>query len=77
MKFLTENQHKRSRRMDALMVKALDPFIGDLPLESVHIGTLQPYIEKRRKDLVSPRTINYGLQVTRRILKLAATEWQG
>jgi integrase len=75
MKFLTENQHKRSRRMDALTLKGLDPFIGDLPLESVHIGTLQPYIEARRKDTVSPRTINYGLQVTRRILKLAATEW--
>lgn len=75
MKFLLENQHKRSRRMDALMVKALDPFIGDLSLESVHIGSLQPYIEARKKDNVSPRTINYGLQVTRRILKLAATEW--
>lgn len=75
MKFLIENQHKRSRRMDALTVKGLDPFIGDLPLESVHIGTLQTYIETRRKDNVSPRTINYGLQVTRRILKLAATEW--
>jgi integrase len=75
IKFLAENQQKRSRRMDALTVKALDPFIGDLPLESVHIGTLQPFIEARRKDNVKPRTINYGLQVTRRILKLAATEW--
>lgn len=75
MKFLTENQHKRSRRMDALTVKGLDPFIGDLPLESVHIGTLQPYIEARRQDNVSPSTINYELQVARRILKLAATEW--
>ena len=75
MKFLMENQHKRSRRMDALAVKVLDPFIGDLPLESVHIGTLQPYVEARRKDNVSPRTINYGLQVARRILRLAATEW--
>ncbi len=75
MKFLTENQHKRSRSIDAWTVKILDPFIGDLPLESVHIGTLQPFIEKRREDKVSPRTINHGLQVTRRILKLAATEW--
>ena len=75
MKFLMENQHKRSRKMDAFTVKALDPFIGDLLLESVHIGTLQSFIEALRKDQVSPRTINHGLQLTRRILKLAATEW--
>ena len=75
IKYLAETQYKRSRRMDALSVKVLDPFIGDLPLEAVHIGTLQPYIETRRKDNVSPRTINYALQVARRILRLAATEW--
>jgi integrase len=36
---------------------------------------LQPYIQSRKKDGVKTRTTNYGLQVTRRILNLAATEW--
>ena len=76
MKFLTENRHKRSWEKDAFTIKSLDPFIGESFLESVHMGTLQSYIEARRRDQVGPRTINHGLQVTRRILKLAATEWR-
>jgi integrase len=57
------------------LLSVLDPFIGDLPLEAVHMGTLQPYIEDRRRAGWKKRTINYGLQVTRRILNLAASEW--
>ena len=53
----------------------LDSYIGDLTLESVHMGSLQPYIAARRKEGVKNRTINYGLQVVRRILNLAASEW--
>lgn len=75
IKYLTENQHKRSIRVDAWILKVLDPFIGDLLLDSVHIGTLQPFIEARRKDGVKSRTINCGLQTVRHILKLAESEW--
>lgn len=73
-KYLNEAD-KRSLAKDAEMLKALDPFIGDLPLDKVHIGTLQPFIESRRKDGVKSRTINYPLQVVRHILNLAAGEW--
>ncbi len=74
-KYLLENQHKRSIRVEADMLKILDPYIGDLSLEAVHIGALQAYIDKRRNEGVKTRTINYGLQVTRRILNLASSEW--
>jgi integrase len=74
-KFLVENQHKRSIRVDAFMLKMLDPFIGELPLEAIHMGTLQSYIQSRRKTGVKNRTVNYGLQVVRHILNLAASEW--
>lgn len=53
----------------------LDKYIGDLPIEAVHIGTLQPFIEVRKKDSKKNKTINFGLQVVRRILNLAASEW--
>jgi hypothetical protein len=53
----------------------LDSFIGDLPLESVHMGTLQPFIKQRRVQGVKARTVNYALQVVRHILNLAAAEW--
>lgn len=75
IKFLKENQHKRSIRDDAGTLKGLDSFIGDLYLESVHIGSLQPYIAARRKMGVKTRTINKGLQLVRHILKLAESEW--
>jgi len=74
-KFLLENQHKRSINTDAIRLKLLDQYIGDLTLEAIHMGTLQHYIATRKKEGVKIRTINHGLQVTRHILNLAASEW--
>ena len=74
-KYLKENQHKRSIQREKRELKFLMPFIGDLPLQSIHMGTLQYFIDARREQEVKNRTINYALQVTRRILNLAATEW--
>lgn len=74
-KFLLENQHKRSISSDAGRLKVLVEYIGNLTLESIHMGSLQRFIEARRKHKVKTRTINHGLQVVRRILNLAASEW--
>lgn len=75
-KYLMTNQHKVTIREDARNIQILDEYIGQLPLPAVHMGSLEKYIEERRKDGVKNRTINYGLQITRRILNLAATEWR-
>lgn len=74
-KFLNENQHKASIKDDAGRLRFLIPFIGSLPIESIHMGTLQPFIESRRNAGIKTRTINHGLQVIRRILNLASSEW--
>lgn len=74
-KFLLENRHKKSISSDKDSLIILDPFIGNLPLEAIHMGTLQPYIEARRNSGVKNRTINFGLQIVRHILNLAASEW--
>lgn len=74
-KFVIENQHKRSIDDDAGRLKGLMPWIGQLPLERVHMGGLQPWIEQRRNEGVSAGTINHGLQIVRRIVNLAAGEW--
>lgn len=66
---------KASIRCDAAHLKMLEPFIGRLPLNAVHMGTLQPFIQWRRKHGKKNRTINYALQVVRHILNLAAGEW--
>jgi integrase len=73
-KYLNESQKARIRD-DALQLRLLDEYIGDLPLESVHLGTLQPFIQKRKADGVKNRTINYALQTVRHLLNMAATEW--
>ncbi|MET0072098.1 MAG: site-specific integrase [Candidatus Thiodiazotropha sp.] len=74
-KFVLENQHKRSITEDIGRLKNLMPWIGDVPLNKLHIGVLQLWIEHRRKEGVAVGTINHGLKVVRRILNLAASEW--
>jgi len=74
-KFVLENQHKRSISSDIGRLKLLMPWIGETPLDRLHMGTLQPWIEHRHKEGIAVGTINHGLKVVRRILNLAATEW--
>ena len=59
----------------AWCLKRIDPFIGDLYLENVHMGTMRPYIEHGQKKGWKNRTINMPMEVVRRILNLAAGEW--
>jgi len=75
-KFLEENQHKRSLADDAKLLKQLAPFIGDLMLRQVHMGSLQSFIAKRRAKGVKTRSINNALSLVRHILNLAASEWR-
>lgn len=74
-KYVLENQHKRSLRSDVGRLKQLMPWIGSVPLDQLHLGTLQPWIEHRVREGVSRGTINHGLKVVRRILSLAVSEW--
>ena len=74
-KFVLENQHKRSIDDDVMHLKMLMPFIGAASLDRIHIGLLQPWIEKRRREGRAVGTINHGLKITRRILNLASSEW--
>src|SRR4029079_19636100 len=74
-KFLQENQHLRSIGDYALHLNHLDLYIGDLPLASVHMGTLRPSIEARRKQGRKTKSINLALGLVRHILNTAASEW--
>ncbi len=64
-----------SLERDASLLRLLDPFIGHLTLEAVHMGNLQAFIENRKGAGRKKRTINYALQVARRVLNLASGEW--
>ncbi len=73
-KYLNETE-KATLAKDAWSLKRIDPFIGDLFLENVHMGTIRPYIENFRRQGLKNRTINMPLEVVRHILNLAASEW--
>lgn len=75
IRFVHENQHKRSIDSDVGRLKALMPLIGAEPLDRIHIGRLQPWVDRREKEGVSAGTVNHGLKIVRHILNLAATEW--
>ena len=75
IRFVRENQHKRSLDRDICLIKQLMPFIGALPLQRIHRGTLEPWVDHKRKEGRAPGTINHGLKVVRRILNLAENEW--
>lgn len=66
---------KSSVRCDITQLDKVHPYIGKLPLEAVHMGSLRGFIEDRQREGRKARTINYALQVVRRILNLAATVW--
>ena len=74
-KFVQENGHKRSIRTDVGTLRNLLPWIGELELNRVNMGTLQPWLTHRRNENVTAGTINHGLKIVRRILNLASSEW--
>jgi integrase len=74
-KYLQDYSYKRRIKDDAWHLRLLDPYIGDLDLKQVHMGSLQPFIAKRRQDGVKIKTLNASLAIVRRVLNLSACEW--
>jgi integrase len=74
-KYLNDGD-KRSLDRDAPTLKIMMPYIGHLPLNQVHMGTLEPYIAARKQQGTKSGTINRDLAVVRRILNLSARLWR-
>lgn len=75
-RYLEENMHLATISQSAQHLKQLDPYIGELPLQQVHMGTLQPFIQDRQKAGKKNKTINLVLSTARRILNLSARLWR-
>jgi integrase len=71
-----ENMHLASIEDSALHLRQLDPCIGAVTLDRVHSGTLQPFIEQRRRAGLKVKSINNALGLVRRILNLSARLWR-
>ena len=75
-RYLEESMHLRTVADMARHLRDLDPYIGDLPLNKVHLGTLESFIQDRKKAGVKNKTVNLALSVVRRILNLASRLWR-
>ena len=73
-KYLKEST-KKSLRRDADCLKKLDPFIGDLAIESVHMGSLQAFIDNSRQLGVKAPLLSVSLQWSGKILNLEIGVW--
>ena len=76
IKYLDENQRKKSTERYIHAFDRAMPHIGDLRLDRIHNDTLAKYRRSRRSDGVSAGTINKELSCIRRILNLAARVWR-
>jgi len=74
-KYLTEST-KKSLARDATALANLVPIIGKLPLDAIHQGSIQPYIQHRKEQGVKSKTVDRELCVVRRILVLASRVWR-
>ncbi len=75
-RYIETNLHKKSIATDDIHLGQLDKWIGGIPIDQLHDGTLAPFIEYRLKNGKKKKTINLALQVVRRILNLAARSWR-
>jgi len=74
-KYLKEEQ-KKSLDRDAVTFKAVMPYIGDMPLERIHMGTLEKFIADRKAAGIKNGTINRDLAIISRVLTLASRLWR-
>lgn len=75
-RYLEENMHLATIDKCAIHLKQLDPYIGELEVHQVHMGTLQPFITARKQIGRKNKSINLALSVVRRILNLSARLWR-
>lgn len=75
-RYLDENQHRRAIERAVHALQAVMPYIGHLPIEKIHDGTLERFKRNRLKAGRTAGTINRDLGVVRRVLMLAARVWR-
>jgi len=74
-KYILDYQFKKSIRNDINRLENLMPWIRATPIHKIHQGTLKEWMDERKREGRAAGTINHGIKLVSRILKLAATEW--
>ena len=67
---------KKGLLRDAQDLRQVMPFIGGLVLEQVHAGTLEGFVEKRRKESVTSGSVSRALTIVKLVLKRANARYR-
>lgn len=73
-----EEQVEKGRvswKKDVSMIRALIPFIGDLPLHEINDEKLKPFIRARLNAGLKGKTVNHSLSIVRAICNRAVNDW--
>lgn len=76
LRYLEDIAHKPSAVTIAINIDQLLPFIGQLPLEQIHDGTLKPFIDHEQQRGIAPKSVNNVLAVISATLNRAARVWR-
>ncbi|AUH72857.1 MULTISPECIES: tyrosine-type recombinase/integrase [Legionella] len=76
VRWLKENEHKRSLKDDIMHLRWLDPYLRGFQLHEITRDILEEVAIKKEDTGVTPTTINRMLEVVRAILRKAQMEWE-
>lgn len=76
LRYIEERMHKPSIETLTMNIDKVLPFIGDLPLEHIHNGTIKPFIDFELNRGLAPKSINNFIGTVTAVLNCAAREWR-
>lgn len=76
MRYLEDIAAKPSAETIAMHLDQVLPFIGDMPLERVHDGTLRAFIDHETGRGIAPKSVNNAIGVVSAVLNWAARIWR-
>ena len=76
LQYLEDIAHKPSAEKMAEHLDQLLPFIGDLPLEQIHEGTIRPFVNHELARGLAPKSINNAIGLAATVLNRASRVWR-
>lgn len=76
LRYLEDIAYKSSSSSSAYDLDQLFPFIGYLPLELIHDGTIKPFVDHELERGKAPKSINNAIGMVSAVLNRAARVWR-
>lgn len=76
LRWLRENQHKRSINIDKVHLRWLDKHMRHYQLNEITRDIIENVANKKEEEGVCPTTVNRVLEVVRALLRKAQNEWE-